>query len=651
MTHDPSGSEFQNGRRDEPTSSDWGQGGLSRNAAATCRDFLGSMGQTVKLISLYQPDHPVAKASLQETWKHLRRFFADTGWPEMELSLSDSRLLVNGTPLADASQLPQALVSAFKTHEIYSIWINKGTLFYELTTFVELAAVPAAQAEGINARDFLKQKGIRNIRLDLERFSRASERTNVAPPKIESPIPQRKKTPAKAAPSPNQGFGSFLKSLVEDAIDDPEERAKIYGEALKTVKQAVDKRVKEATRKLRSQKRVVQHEQVRTEKVLAAVADGKIIVDREGKVLMMDPVAEQITGKRLVDLAGKPLLENVKDGDQMAAVSKDIQVSAEKAPSGEVKMEAPKNVNEALRNSLALVHDEKGRVVGTYFALPHSVKYKETERMQEEFVSHVTHELKAPLASICSALELIEQMAGPKLKPQEKKFLDISRRNSTRLKGLIDEILTFSKIQSGEMKIHSMPCGVGPILLEGVEGLRPWAESKGISLTVDASKLDKEHSTVKADHGRIVQVLTNLISNAIKNTPKGGAIKVTALPSSPKTPGHVVFSVKDTGKGIEKAEQEAVFKRFMQLKNGNKAEGVGLGLHISRELIMLHKGQLWLQSEVGKGSNFMFSIPIAEPTQSHEPARPLPEQAGSILEAAGFASPAAAQADSGSGAS
>lgn len=295
------------------------------------------------------------------------------------------------------------------------------------------------------------------------------------------------------------------------------------------------------------------------------------------RALKADPAAEAI--------ADKPMLENLAE----------LQGS----------------ISSAAETSLSPARDEEGSVAGACAVLPAAAKYEETMRMQRDFISHVAHELKAPLTSICSALELVTDKVGPRMRAEERKLLEISLRNGRQLWRIIDDILDFSKLESGKMSAALGTVPAAAILREAVDGMRPWAAAKNISLETEGDALAEGGCRVLADHQRIVQVLNNLISNAIKSTPEGGRILVSGTGRDPSRPDQVVFCVRDNGCGIAREDQKKIFQRFVQLAAGEgHREGVGLGLAIVRQLIDLHAGSLWLESEPGKGSAFFFSLPV-----------------------------------------
>ncbi|MDE2291743.1 MAG: HAMP domain-containing histidine kinase, partial [Elusimicrobia bacterium] len=262
---------------------------------------------------------------------------------------------------------------------------------------------------------------------------------------------------------------------------------------------------------------------------------------------------------------------------------------------------------------------EQGRLVGTYAVLPAVSKFKETARMQDEFLSRVTHDLKAPLASISSALEIIAERTKGRLTPDEERFVDISVRNTRTLKQMIGELLDFSRLSSGRLTVKPEPCAVESLLRESVDGLKPWADTKRIGLDIDSAERVAALPRVSADAARVVETLNNLVSNAIKFTPEGGHISVsgtrgeeTVGPDGRTLAGQVVLSVRDDGCGISEEDQKRLFERFSQLGEGSRRrEGVGLGLAIVKELVALHGGQVWVRSEAGAGATFFFSLPAA----------------------------------------
>ncbi len=590
---------------------------VKAKAVEDCRRFLKSLAQTVKLVSLYQAGHPVTVSAVQEGWHLLQELFAETGWPELSLGVVDGRWVVNGKTLSDPLQTYELLALVLRSHSIEQLVFQPEVRGYELSALCELAATPPNRAYSTDAAEELKERGVRHIRANVDAFVRARRVKPQASSLIESPIPRAPAAAsapalapqaAPAAPADGKSFGSTLKGLVEASVKDPQERAQIYGELVGWVREALSRHASESSLQARQETQVAINERQRAERVFSKVAEGKIVVDKDGRVLMMDPVAEEILGKPLRHAAGKPILESLSPGERVLALAQDLETAQEGA--AEVSIAGSDEVLSSLRQSVAVVHDEQGRMVGTCAVPPYAAKLREAAQLQEDFMSNVTHDLKAPLASICAALEMLRNGSASKLTPEDARFLDISVRNSLLLKHMITELLDFSKLGAGRMTLHPGPTEVKPLLSESVESLSPWAASKKI--TLELSRAPDRLPRVLADGSRIVEVLNNLISNAIKSTPEGGRIWVSAEPGTGPQAGLVVFCVRDTGCGISEKDQALLFERFSQVRaKGARREGVGLGLAIAKEIVTLHQGKLWLDSALGAGSRFYFSLPEA----------------------------------------
>jgi signal transduction histidine kinase len=230
--------------------------------------------------------------------------------------------------------------------------------------------------------------------------------------------------------------------------------------------------------------------------------------------------------------------------------------------------------------------------------------------LEQKTAAYLTHELRAPLTSIRCALELLSEEAGG-LTPDSKECLAVARRNVERLKGLIDDILDLSKVQAGRMRLFPVPADPAALVREAVESLQPWARKRGVVLSAEAAEGCPK---VSAEPRRVVQILTNLISNAIKFTPAGGSITVRAEAGRRDDAGYGVFSVSDTGCGIHEEDQGRLFRFFCQAGTAEqRSEGTGLGLALSRSLVEIQGGTMRLESRVGEGSTFSFTLPVHMP--------------------------------------
>ncbi|MFA5270813.1 MAG: PAS domain S-box protein [Candidatus Omnitrophota bacterium] len=231
---------------------------------------------------------------------------------------------------------------------------------------------------------------------------------------------------------------------------------------------------------------------------------------------------------------------------------------------------------------------------------------KEAIGLKSYFTSMVSHELRTPLTAIKEGISIVMDGSAGQLNDEQKNFLDISKRNVDRLARLINDVLDYQKLESGRYEFHIQENDINKIINEVQDTMISMAKNKGIDIVLN---LDKNLPKIKCDKDKIIQVFTNLISNAIKFTEKGNI----AI-SSVKGDNIVKIIIKDTGIGIKTEDLSKLFTAFEQLEKGNarKTGGTGLGLVISKEIIEKHKGKIWVESEFGKGSEFHIVLPIVE---------------------------------------
>ena len=251
-------------------------------------------------------------------------------------------------------------------------------------------------------------------------------------------------------------------------------------------------------------------------------------------------------------------------------------------------------------------------------------KLERLERLKSEFISIVSHELRTPLTSIKNSLDILMSGRCGEITPATEKFLNMAMRNVQRLSGIINDLLDLSKIEAGKMDFHFAPTDINTVISYVKSALSEVAKSKGLKLiTNEADNLPE----ILADSQRLEQVLTNLVSNAIKFTPDGKSITISSrvvkagdikINENFKdiiknlTGDYVEVSVEDEGIGIESKNLLHAFDKFAQIENSlsRKAGGTGLGLPIAKQLLDAHKGAIWCDSELNKGSKFYFVIPV-----------------------------------------
>ncbi|MCX5694726.1 MAG: ATP-binding protein [Candidatus Omnitrophica bacterium] len=343
-------------------------------------------------------------------------------------------------------------------------------------------------------------------------------------------------------------------------------------------------------------------EKKQTDAVIRSVAEGLLVVDAQGKVVMMNPAAERLLGISKKDKIGKAIDDSLKD-EQLVSLVKDSKSNNGK----EIELFSQNNeTSKTIRASSAVIENENGQTVGMVSVLSDITKQKEIDRLKASFVANVTHELRTPLVSVDKAITFLLSNAGGALTDNQHQFLSIASRNCKRLSLLINDLLDLSKLEAGKMNVTLTACAIDKVIQESIDGLTAWANAKTVALV---NKAQVNLPQVKVDPDKIIQVLNNLIGNAIKFTPQNGTITVEAKPSGDR---EVMVSVQDTGIGISKDELVKVFDKFYQTgeRVATDVSGTGIGLSIAKEIVQLHGGKIWVESDNGQGAKFSFTVPL-----------------------------------------
>lgn len=255
-----------------------------------------------------------------------------------------------------------------------------------------------------------------------------------------------------------------------------------------------------------------------------------------------------------------------------------------------------------------------------------NLKLEKLERLKSEFISIVSHELRTPLTSIKNSLDILLSGKCGEINDAGNKFLDMAKRNVQRLSGIINDLLDLSKIEAGKMDFHFKKMNIHQVIDYVKNNLSLSAKGKGLVLSAEEAE---NLPDVNGDSQRLEQVLTNLVSNAIKFTPEGKHITIKSeLKNAADISVHpyfqdeisklkgnyIVVSVIDEGIGIAEKDLLHAFDKFAQIENSlsRKVGGSGLGLPIAKQLLEAHKGAIWCNSQLEKGSDFCFAIPVAE---------------------------------------
>jgi PAS domain S-box-containing protein len=380
------------------------------------------------------------------------------------------------------------------------------------------------------------------------------------------------------------------------------------GAALNTLNTELERRVEERTAALSTANTELRESEARKAAILESSLDAIISLDEAGRILDFNPAAEHIfrlprsqaLGRDFLSLA---LAASVKP-EQRGALERALRADAFPGRATRLEVSALRTDGASFPAELTLL-----RVRGTgptrFTSYVRDITdRKEVERLKNEFVSTVSHELRTPLTSIRGSLGLLEGGVLGELPAQAQDMVRIARTNTERLIRLINDILDLEKMEAGKLELKLQPVEAPEVIEASFNGLRAMADTARVRLRAESEGA----GTVRADRDRLIQVLTNLVSNAIKFSPADSEVEVRAARDAR---GQVRFSVVDQGPGIPEDKRGRLFGKFQQLDSSDTRSkgGTGLGLAISQAIVEQHGGHIEVHSEPGQGATFTFSLP------------------------------------------
>jgi signal transduction histidine kinase len=325
-------------------------------------------------------------------------------------------------------------------------------------------------------------------------------------------------------------------------------------------------------------------------------SDALIVADAKGKVINFNHSAERFFNRKAGDVIGT-------DPGLFVAHGKitEIDIFRRGKEQGVGELSVVEITLKGQKTRLVRIHDitEQKRLADE-LALA-SEKIEELSERKSYFVSNVSHELKNPLAVIRESMKLLlDNMAG-KVNPEQQEILEMGKRSTERLIRLASDLLDLGKIEAGKMDLRREQIALDALVGEVIQNFEIELFKKRLRLQ---KEIQANTGWLCGDRDKLTQVFINLLSNAIKYTPEGGNI-VVKMEGSEK---EIRFEIADSGSGIPDDEREKIFDKFTRIMT-EKHEGTGLGLPIAKEIVELHKGRLWVESEPGKGSRFIFTMP------------------------------------------
>lgn len=339
--------------------------------------------------------------------------------------------------------------------------------------------------------------------------------------------------------------------------------------------------------------------QQRLQAVLDSIDDGLLMIDRQGRLEHLNPVAqrqlgwdENRLGQGLGDALARPELDEqlhlVLRGGNLERAPEDLEVEVE----GELRL---------LTYSLTPVSHTQGHILGAVMVLHDVTEQRAFERVRSEFVLRASHELRTPVTGMHMAFGLFRERAKFPAESREADLLDTVNEEMQRLMQLINDLLNFSRYQNGLQKLTLGPCDISDLLEHARARFAEQANAQNIELLVEEqSPLPRLH----ADRAQLERVLDNLLGNALRHTADGGQIRLQARRHGER----VIVSVEDNGEGIAYGQQGRIFEPFVQV--GRKKGGAGLGLALCKEIVQLHGGRMGVYSRPGQGTQFYMALPL-----------------------------------------
>jgi len=342
-------------------------------------------------------------------------------------------------------------------------------------------------------------------------------------------------------------------------------------------------------------------EKTKTEAVIYSIADGIVMTDFSGRIMLMNRRARemlQVSGEEVLD---KNLMDYI--GDQRIAQSlREIIEEKEKTVVKEIDFsQGP--YRKFVKTGTNIVKTEKGKDLGVVTVLHDITLEKEIEKMKEDFIHSITHDLRSPMTSIRGFVEVLLDGSAGEINEEQRDFLKIIDVSSQKLLGMINNILDVAKLETGRMKLTLTDFDSKETVERVIKIMEPQAVKSGVKLSTRGFDSVPK---IRADSDLMERVIMNLVSNAIKFTPSEGRVDIIGQ----DLPDRIQITVADTGRGIPPDYLDKVFDKFQQVGIGNgEKRGSGLGLTIAKYGVETHLGKIWVESEMGKGSRFSFWLP------------------------------------------
>ena len=329
---------------------------------------------------------------------------------------------------------------------------------------------------------------------------------------------------------------------------------------------------------------------------------GVLVTDNEKNLVLVNPVAPQMLDIESTSLIGRPTAEVLPQPKLVAMIDR---VFGQEGRFTALEQDIEIGENTCLRARTAPVQDPQAGILGTVTVLQDITYLKEMDRMKSEFVTMVSHELKAPLAAIYQHMEVLLTGIAGSISDRQRHSLERAQFRAQGMTDLINELLDLSRIEAGQLFSQQEPLDMAPVIGRVVDLLRPQAEARHQTLVM---KAPPSLPLISADPRNMDEMLVNLINNALKYTPERGRIEVTAE----RQGDYLQIKVTDTGIGIPKEDLNRIFDKFYRVKSDKTQtiSGTGLGLPIVKAIVEAHHGSIRVDSRMARGASFTIILPL-----------------------------------------
>ncbi len=348
-------------------------------------------------------------------------------------------------------------------------------------------------------------------------------------------------------------------------------------------------------------------EKKKSESIVESIADPIIVTDQDHKIVLINRGAQELFDAEQIQVLGRPFREVVRD-DRIYSLLQTVaetgkRVSVDTYPYFSYELDGKKHY---FHPKLTSMKSETEQLLGVVTIFQDITPFRELDQMKSDFMATVSHEFRTPLTSINMGIDILDQeLLGP-LSERQRDIVRSAGEDCKRLTKMVKELLELSKFESGRIQLREEVLNMAYLIDFAVRPLQLPFQEKNVSLIL---KLQPNLPDFIGDSQQLSWVVSNLVNNALRYTDPGGRVTITAEADT----NQILVSVGDTGKGIPKKNLDKVFDKFVQLKDSlatSTPGSVGLGLAIAKEIVETYGGEIWAESEVGKGSTFTFSLPI-----------------------------------------